>query len=196
MTKDELRNLIGRYADVEFVDQEIFARRPWIFAEDEAYSAWQASVATELALGPKSIRIVGSAATGFSLSPLKPGRPFRTAPDAFGRTSDIDIALIDPNLFAEAWNTIVSFDRVRGLGKMGEDLKKIRVDVYWGLVAQYSVPRNTNPARKFSTAIMVIGRRPPLRGYVVRCRVYRRIEDLRAYHVSSLRQLRAELTPF
>src|SRR5579864_7616044 len=100
MTRDELRLALDSQSDGEFVEREIIdRRRPWIFDADEDHQAWRASVAGELGLGPDSIYIVGSAATGFSLSPLKPGRPFRQLGGADEQTSDIDIALIDSSLF-------------------------------------------------------------------------------------------------
>ena len=141
-----------------------------------------------------SVLIVGSAATGFSLSPLKPGRSFRQLPSASGQTSDIDVALVDTKLFSTAWDTIISLDRSGRLGVRGDAKSKIRLDVYWGLVGQYSVPHNTDAARRIRSAMTVAARVPPLRGYPVRCRVYRRVEDLRSYHTDSLRQLRRELT--
>jgi hypothetical protein len=194
MTRDELRSALDSQTDGDFVEREIIdRRRPWIFDADESHQAWRTSVAGELGLGTDSIYIVGSAATGFSLSPLKPGRPFRPLGGADEQTSDIDIALIDPSLFELAWETIVSFDRRRSLNVREDVRTKIRLDVYWGLVGQHSLPRNTYPARKILTAMIVAGRIPPLRGYEIRCRVYRRIEDLRAYHIASLHQVRREL---
>jgi len=196
MTTDKLRSLLNSRTDAEFVEHEILVRRPWIFDADETYQAWRTSVASELGLGPDNVRIVGSAATGFSLSPLKPGRPFRRLAGADDRTSDIDIALISPNLFVAAWETILSFDRSHRLRVAKEDVGKIRLDVYWGLVGQHSLPRNTDPARKILTAMTVAGRMPPLRGYPIRCRIYRRVEDLRAYHTDSLRHLRRQLAAY
>jgi hypothetical protein len=196
MTRDELRSLLNSQTDSEFVEHEILNRRPWIFDTDEAYRSWRVIVSSELGLGPDHVRIVGSAATGFSLSPLKPGRPFRQLPGVQGQTSDIDIALIDTNLFATAWDIIVSFDRARRLGLSEDARAKVRLDVYWGLVGQYSLPPNTDPARRVRTVRAAAGRMPPLRGYPIRCRVYRRVEDLLAYHTDSLRQLRRELTAY
>ena len=166
---------------------------PWIFDADDRYDAWRRYVAAAIAVDPDAIRIVGSAAIGFSLSPWKPGRPFRRTSSLGTEASDIDIALIDPNLFSAAWDTIVRLDRERRLGGTDESRNSIRVDVYWGLVGQQRVPRNTEAARVLLTAMSVAGRLPPLRGYRIRSRVYRRLEDLRWYHVNSLRLLRAEL---
>src|SRR6266536_3199528 len=99
MTKDDLRALLTAQTDAQIVDREILVSRPWIFDADTSYTTWRSSVAKELSLGPDHVLIVGSAATGFSLSPLKAGRPFRPLPGVDGRTSDIDIALVAPNLF-------------------------------------------------------------------------------------------------
>jgi hypothetical protein len=196
MTRGELRSLLNSRTDGEFVDREILESRPWIFDAAESYQTWRTSVASELGLEPHNVRIVGSAATGFSLSPLKPGRPFRRLEGADAQTSDIDIALIAPSLFVVAWETILYLDRRHRLGKAHEALGKIRLDVYWGLVGQQSLPRNTDPARSILSAMSVAGRMPPLRGYPIRCRIYRRVEDLRAYHTESLRQLRRELAAY
>jgi hypothetical protein len=192
MTRDELRRLLQGRIDREFVDNEILDRRPWIFETDAAYLAWQRSVADALTTTPANIKIVGSAATGFSLSPLKPGRPFRRAPNTSG-TSDVDIAVLHSGLFEAAWNAVVAHDRERRLGGTKESRSKIRLDVYWGLVAQPTIPQGTDAARQLLTAMAAANRSVPIRGHPVRCRVYRRLEDLRAYHINSLHQLRVEL---
>jgi hypothetical protein len=193
MTPAELKGILANQPAHEFVEREILTRCPWIFDAEQDYQAWLGAVAAELAADPRSIRIVGSAATGYSLSPLKPGRPFRRLSSLGTRSSDIDVAFLDADLFREAWDTIVLFDRQRRLGVALDIRTKIRLDVYWGAIGQHSLPRNTDTARRFLTALSILSRRPPLRGYQVRCRVYRRIDDLRAYHIDSLRQLRVQL---
>jgi hypothetical protein len=193
MTRQELRRLLSAQSETEFTDGQLLGRCPWIFDASETYDAWRSSVAETLSIEPGSIRIVGSAATGFSLSPQKPGRPFRRTSSLNTVASDIDIALIHPNLFAMAWDTIIRFDREHKLGGTEERRNTIRVNVYWGLVGQRTLPRNTEPARMLLTAMSVAGRLPPLRGYRIQSRIYRRMEDLRAYHISSLRQLRLVL---
>jgi hypothetical protein len=192
MTKDELKQLLASRDNDEFIDAELLNRRPWIFGADAEHNSWCTSVADVLEIEKDHIHIVGSAATGFSLSPLKPGRPFRKL-GSHARASDIDLAITSKELFEEAWNTIVSLDRRLSLGIAKEEREKMRTDVYWGLVAQRSLPANTVSARRLLTAVSVATKTPPIRGHVIRCRVYRRKDDLKAYHVSSLRQLRAEL---
>jgi hypothetical protein len=192
MTKDELKELLESQTNEEFVEREFFSRRPWIFPTDEEHSRWGAAIAGVLNVEVQDVRVVGSAATGYSLSPLKAGRSFRRQ-GSIGIASDIDVALMSDVLFEEAWNTILILDRRHGLRMSTEERTKIRVDVYWGVVAQRSLPANSDPARRVLTAMSVATRVPPIRGHIVRCRIYRRAEDLRAYHVDSLRKLRAQL---
>src|SRR5262249_53119853 len=131
MTTEELIALLDAQTESEFIERQLLSRRPWIFDADDSYYTWRSSVAATLKIGPDKIRIVGSAATCFSLSPLKPGRTFRRTSTLDLPASDIDIAFIDPNLFAAAWDTIVLLDRTYRLSSAYETRSKIRVDIYW-----------------------------------------------------------------
>lgn len=193
MTPKELLALLDAQPAHEFIDGQLLGRRPWIFDADERYNAWRRGISHTLGIDAGAILIVGSAATGYSLSPLKPGRPFRPASILGQAQSDIDIALIDPNLFTAVWDEIVMRDRRFHLGGTDDTRDRIRFEIYHGLVGQQNIPRNTEPARILLSAMSDAGRSPPLRGHRIRTRVYRRLEDLRAYHLSSLRQLRARL---
>jgi len=195
MTVEELAALLASHTDAEFVDAQLPDRRPWIFNGDAQYEGWRSRVSDALGVQEQDLIIVGSAATGYSLSPLKPGRPFRHAVAPSGSASDIDIAIIDSDLFIMAWNEILRRDRMRTLGGTEDSRDKIRFDIYHGGIGQQTLPRNTEPARAVRSAMAIAGRSPPLRGYQLRSRVYRRMEDLRSYHISSLRQLRAQLAP-
>jgi hypothetical protein len=192
MTRDELKELLGGRDNGDFVDAEILDRRPWIFGANDEHASWCASVAAALEIEKDHIFVVGSAATGYSLSPYKPGRPFRQLTSG-ADASDIDLAITNEALFEEAWNTIIAFDRRMSLGMAHDERTKMRTDVYWGLVAQRSLPMNTDSARRILTAVAAATSVPPIRGHKVKCRIYRRKNDLRAYHLQSLRQLRAEL---
>lgn len=103
-----------------FVEENLLARVPWIFQGDATlFNAWRAAAAREVHIARENVFLVGSAATGFSLSPSKPGKDFRRAVSgASYRPSDLDIAIVDSTFFQEAWNTIVRFDRGRGLGSI------------------------------------------------------------------------------
>jgi len=194
MTLAELQIFLGSRSNEEVIDRDLFGRRPWLFPSDETFARWRASLASALDILAADVVIVGSAATGFSLSPLKPGRPFRSEGALESERSDVDIAFVSPNLFLAAWNEIIYYDRTRRLGWDYETRVRVRQDVYWGLVSDSRFPRNTDAARMMSGVKAIARRDQPVRGHEVRCRVYRRHQDLRAYHIASLRDLRSALS--
>jgi hypothetical protein len=193
MTPEELQIHFGTRTNQEIIQSELLERVPWIFESSEPFHAWRNQVSTELNMSATSILIVGSAATGFSLSPHKPGRAFRRPNDPSGRPSDIDVALVDAALFTDAWNAVVRYDRTWQRLGTDEEEEKLRRDVYWGAISAKAVPRNTDPARTLLRLAAASGASASLRGYPVRSRVYRRFEDLREYHLQSIRTLRRTL---
>jgi hypothetical protein len=182
-----------------FVEEQLLGAVPWIFGADgEAFSDWRREVAKAARIDQGAVYLVGSAATGYSLSPKKPGREF--VPVGGGhRPSDIDIAVVDPALFERTWNTIVSYDRkrslLRALGEGGgqyefrDRLGRIRLQVYWGTIASSHTLPGTPEAQRLRSLFAATTRRAPFQGHVVRARVYRRRRDLVAYHMQSLEQL-------
>jgi hypothetical protein len=185
-----LHSLLKSHSDVEIVDQVLLRQTPWLFASATDFLQWRRLVAAGFAVKIDSVFVVGSAATGFSLSPYKPGHPFRVSTDDLGSPSDVDLAIVSPALFVSAWDAIVSHDRTRQLRWSFEDHRRVRQNIYWGLVSSDRVPRNTDPSRRMLGALAAAARERPVRGHVLKCRVYRRADDLRAYHIDSLRALR------
>jgi hypothetical protein len=194
MTPSELHTFLGTRSNEDIVDKDILGRRPWLFETDTAFTDWREVVAAVLSIALTDVWIVGSAATGFSLSPLKPGRGFRSGNETGAARSDVDIAFVSNKLFTSAWDTITDYDRGFRLWGDNDSKAQLRRDIYWGLVSDSQVPRNTDAARAINRARAIAGRERPIRGHEVRCRVYRRQDDLRAYHIASLRGLRRALS--
>jgi hypothetical protein len=193
MDRDELKRLLDRSDDESFVQERLLGATPWIFHERHAtYETWRTELGRVSGLPGKLLFIVGSAAVGYSLSPLKPGRPFR-ALAVLGDASDIDLAAVSAELFLSAWDTIVAQDQRRVLRLTRDDVQRMRQDIYWGYILDRHLPANTEPSRAIRRIIAEVGRTPPFRGHRVRVRVYRRLTDLKAYHVYSLRSLRRTL---
>lgn len=176
-----------------FLDARLFVALPWIFGDEAAsFDAWRAAAAKTAGLSPESFVMVGSAAVGYSLSPRKPGRPFRPA-RGDERPSDIDIAIVAPELFTTAWDMLVYSDRRRTLRRPWEDREKLRRDVYWGTISDFNVLPGTDAARMLRLIGAATSRQPRLLGHPPRIRIYRRREDLREYHENSLRDLVRQL---
>lgn len=194
MTREDLKQLLASHSDEAFLRQYLFDSAPWIMQRDASvFESWRAGVLSEIQLPDASLHIVGSAATGFSLSPYKPGREFRPLRPDFADASDIDLALVSSGLFTQCWESLLHHDRRRALRLTSDGIDRMRQDVYFGFVNDKILPKNTPAARATQSVAIAAGRKPPLRGHRVSIRVYRRFEDLEGYHRSSLRSLRAEL---
>jgi hypothetical protein len=70
--------------------------------DDESYYGLKAAVAEQFHIHPNEIIVVGSTKLGFSIAPMKRYR-------AFGETSDIDVAIISPQLFDHVWHEVLQY---------------------------------------------------------------------------------------
>tara|TARA_B100000965_G_scaffold403654_1_gene432357 strand:+ start:814 stop:1371 length:558 start_codon:yes stop_codon:yes gene_type:complete len=181
---------LGDRSDAEVVD-ELIASTPWVLRDlSVSFQDWKERV-LEQDVASIDIVIVGSGAVGFSMSPLKLGRPFRES--SRNRPSDIDLALVAPDLFAECWECFREFERRRRLRMDYADKRRMREHVYFGHVTDKTLPRDTSPSRSILQIRSAAGRQTELRGHPVNIRVYRNRTDLRDYQLQSLRSLRRAL---
>lgn len=192
MNWQEVQTQLAKRAYREIADQAVINRRPWIFETDTDYTVWKKFIGDVLGEATVEIKIVGSAATGFSLHPEKAGRPFR-ALNGPQKSSDIDIALISGELFGAAWDAVIESDRQVSFGG-SEEPQRMRRNIYNGFLASHWVPQRTSPAQWLLRIQAAIGRAPPFRGYPLRFRAYRRLVDVHAYHTLSLQQLHSAIS--
>lgn len=112
MTNDEvIRNDLLTMDTYEFYLKHIVKSRNWYFSDylcvpqDEIIDRmdfFKEIVSSNLKINFHSLQMVGSAKTGYSLSPKKVLRPFHNE-DTKSESSDIDIAIISERLFSEFW---------------------------------------------------------------------------------------------
>ncbi|KXK01436.1 MAG: hypothetical protein UZ17_ACD001001659 [Acidobacteria bacterium OLB17] len=159
---------------------------PWLFHRKKVdFGEWAKAVLTDNGIAqPASLKLLGSAATGFSLAPEKAGAPFRdVAPGV--HASDLDLAIVSEAMYLRVWNDLVSEDSVLGARNRSDT---IRVRVYWGRIDQAALPRSQRAnIRKIVDSVQ---RHAICRGHEASIRLYRRHEDLLAYSKWCLRQLR------
>ena len=199
MDSADLLGLLDAASTVgHFVEGRLLSRVPWIFETAELFAGWRNDVGAAARVRPEDIYIVGSAATGFSLSPTKPGRPFQRLSPGTSRASDIDVALVGRRLFDEAWEQLLAEDRHGRLGRQlpsrgdiskWQQLSKLRTDVYWGTISHGHTIAGSRTGQRIRLTLAAVTRRAPLAGYYARIRIYRRRSDLVAYHEQSLRRL-------
>lgn len=182
----------------QWVETEVFRPVPWIFKGDAGlFEEWQQRIAAIADLDSNKVFLVGSASTGYSLSPYNPGRDFRKSGIRGMRPSDIDMAIVDERMFVDLWEVMLSLDRrfrlLQVLGQpgdlRGDELERTRRNVYWGTISHNCAPLGTHASRQFLQLFAATSRQKPFLGHSPKARVYRRQEDLLAYHEQSVKKL-------
>jgi len=114
------------------VGRAVLFRLPFTFESKKQYLTWRDRLAADLDLDGNDIHLVGSAATGRSLSARK---QFKT----FDKRSDVDIAVVSPAHFDRAWTWFrrTNVDLLSGLDERGRELfhKHRSHYIYDGIVA-------------------------------------------------------------
>ena len=115
---DILKEDLLKLEPKEFYLKHIVKSHNWYFSEYlhipskeivDKMDFFKEIVSTRLKINFHSMQIVGSAKTGYSLSPNKVLQPFRDAPE--GRDlSDIDIAIISEMLYSKFWMLLRKVD--------------------------------------------------------------------------------------
>lgn len=100
---DRLKNSTGLEPLKALVSEQVLGFDPVAFESDmELFDRVRAHLAGELSVGAETVRLVGSGATGFSLAP-------RNYPRAFHPQSDLDFAIVSPELFDSVWNILLTW---------------------------------------------------------------------------------------
>lgn len=189
---------------VEAVTQDLLSEdSPYVFRESaHGYSVLRDHLSKSLSIEADSVRIIGSALTGFSLSP-------DNYPRAFGDTSDIDVLIVSERLFDFAWSTILKWHYPRRGHHLDvidrEWMVQRRRDVYWGWFVPDKIrypglsrPTTLNPLRDLSTnwfeAFKGLGVHAELSNRDVNGRLYRTWDHATLYHANGLSQIKSRLT--
>jgi len=192
MEGDRERVLQYLSKDASLLAAGLVDRNPWLCNQlDVDLATWSRPILEGQGLKKATLRIMGSAATGFSLAPEKAGRPFRTI-SGMDRPSDLDFAIVDEKFFTGCWNEMVGSER-HGGGPCHPN-RDYKMHVYWGRIDDYYIPYRTRPKIVLRQLLGEIGRSPEFRGYPASIRIYRRREDLLECVLSGIRFLRRKLT--
>jgi hypothetical protein len=154
-----------------------------------------------LGIDRSSARVVGSGRIGFSLNPANFPRPF-------GRASDLDVVVVNDDLFDRVWHTMLTWNYPRRYRLYGQERhwqKKRQDDLYWGWFRPEKIryegltlPEKLKPLRDLSAqwfeAFQSLSTYPALAARVVKGRLYRTEQHAISYHIDGLRKLRDQLS--
>lgn len=171
---------------------------PYAFRADPlAESLLKKHLCGELKLDPANIRVVGSARTGFSLNP-------HTFPRSFGPASDLDIIVVDQQLFDMVWRTMLEWNYPRRVALPTDERKWRNArqnDLYWGWFRPdrlrydgLQFPEVLTPLRdlsaKWFNAFRSLSTLNEFSDRDAAGRLYRSWTHALLYHLDGLRQLR------
>ena len=193
MVPDAFKKTLLERGERYTLETIILNSKPIIFGARVDYENWRSALASAAKISRGKLLLVGSGVTGFSLAPAKFGRAFSKYPTATRRASDLDVVLIDYNLFHECWAATVFEDRRFRLRLFGEEKAKLMQDVYYGFISEKVTPPSSKISQRMISVRSICGRMPASTGLRVNMRIYHREDDFIGYQIASLRALKRML---
>jgi hypothetical protein len=185
--RDEFRPLLAREPLARLVSTHVLSGLPFVFAQrPEYYDLLLEGLERALGISRTALTVVGSARVGFSLSPDSFGEPF-------SEFSDIDVVVISPERFDDAWKRLLQWhypvrDMLRGIDR--KETAVHQSDIYWGQLRPHRLRCLPDVAREWFDAFQRLSRIPVLSDRKVVGRLYRTWEHARLYHLNTLRLLK------
>lgn len=193
-----------RRETADVVAKKLFEERnAFVFRNEvEKYSVLRSRIAEPLSVTPESVRIIGSALTGFSLSPDNFGR-------AFSDASDVDVVVVSETLFDSAWSTILRWHYPRRGGHLDavdkDWMSQRRREIYWGWFVPTQIrypnllsrPKVLTPLRDLSRlwfdTFNGLGNYSEFADRKINGRLYRTWGHVHLYHANGLNQIKYAL---
>jgi len=187
-TSEEFVELLERTDLLQVVDNHVFAGVPFAFRDNaDHYTLLIQHVTAGLSIPQDQITLVGSGRLGFSLAPGTYGRPFSAA-------SDLDLVVVSPNLFDEAWIDLITWRR--GYTRLPAWVRSWHQDhqrhVYYGRIWPHKLPGIVGLYGRWLEVFRSVSRYPELAVHEVNGLLYRTWEHARHYHAYGLRLILRE----
>jgi hypothetical protein len=187
MSRELLIQALKSKTPQAFIEHYLYDRIPNIFGGDrQSFINWRRTLSEKIEVDQACITIVGSAATGISLSPYKNFK-------AFDNRSDIDVAVVSPHHFSLGWRYL----RMNGLRRLRVDQRtRIAWDehvnkyIYWGTIATDKLLGVLPYGKAWLSATSALSLIDPTVGRDIKLRVYSDYDSLRAYQLQGIRTLR------
>lgn len=202
-TVDQFRQQLFEQPFEALVENYVFQGVPFIFRDNpQLQSVMRNHLGSALSISEDNIVIVGSAKIGFSLNPENFPRPFSDR-------SDIDVLVIDKDLYDSIWITILQWHYPRkGSNLGGTDggwARARRKDLYWGSIMPgriryegLSLPDALKPLRDISTmwfdAYQSLSLKSEFSSREVSGKLYRTWKHAMLYHTNSLRIIKRRIS--
>ncbi len=187
--------LIGRLAGEDYrplVDAYILRGTPYVFKESPVrYDTLRHELSRYLDVRETNLVLVGSARTGFSLSPDNFGRPFRD-------DSDLDMAVVSARLFDSVWLDLLHLTPRRRAALTDQVEKYVQEHrtyrIFYGRAEPHRLVGAATLTGKWFKAFRSVGRIPELSRHQIHGMLFRTWEHAKLYYIYGLRQVTAQLS--
>jgi hypothetical protein len=203
MNADDFRQLLAESTDAKLLGPCLTDPLvPFCFDPDPPrWNTFRSELRDDLSLDAiDDIAVVGSGRFGFS---LKPGANLK----AFSERSDVDVVIVNANLFDELWHGLLraAYPRPPILNKLGGWLGQCQKTLYTGWLIPLDIHLDSrivgersravlNLRFKWFSALKAASRHVGRRHEDVKGRLYRTWEHAELYHLHSLSVLRHSIT--
>ena len=190
MNKDDIELAIDDFKSdfqnhsYEFLTSKwVLEKIPYIFNNNsEDYINAKLNLSSLINVDSCSIIFVGSASTGFSLSPNKNFKKFNDR-------SDIDIAIISHYYFDVAWHALRNIEDYKEMPEVAESIRLHRQRyIYYGTIATDKILGLMPFGKEWLAAIENLKTFPVFENRDINFRLYRDHESLRAYHINNFKR--------
>ena len=203
MEIESLKEDLQKLSEKDFFMKHIVKSHNWYLTEYlktpitdlvERLDKMKEIVSQSFNIGFHSLQIVGSAKTGFSLSPKKILKPFHEETDA-SPSSDIDIALISDYWYSYLWNRIRKLPEIY-YKENSQLFSKITYSVFKGFIDAKDICKLPILRKEWSSHAGLANRQ--LQDnldfvHPITYRVYRSWEDLEDYQLYSIKKAKQQM---
>lgn len=182
-TIDSFKADLNNYSYEFLTSKWVLEKIPYIFDNNaDDYINAKLKLSSLINVDSCSIIFVGSASTGFSLSPNKNFKKFNDK-------SDIDIAIISHYYFDVAWHTLRNIDAYKEMPDVAESIKLHQHRyIYYGTIATDKILGIMPFGKAWLVAIESLKTYPVFENRDINFRLYRDHESLRAYHINNFKR--------
>ena len=149
-------------------------------------------VSKNFEIGFHSLQIVGSAKTGFSLSPYKILTPFHEA-NKDEKSSDIDIAIVSNAWYSRLWDNV---REIRQLYYTSELYNRFTSSIFKGFINEKDICCLSSLRKKWQEKVAPVNQELQDKlafVHPITYRIYRSWEDLEDYQINSIKRAQQKI---
>ncbi|OWU98666.1 hypothetical protein [Fibrobacter sp. UWR2] len=181
----------------EFYIKHILKSRNWYFSQYRNFKddvlidkidEFKEIISKNFNVSFHSVKMVGSAKVGFSLSPDKGLKEFHDG-NSTEKASDIDVAIVSDRLYNEYWDFFRRENNVNYYFPLARTFWQVSSSIYKGFINSWNIREIDNMRKKWDAIVDPTNRALRERLFIrheINYRLYRNWDDLREYQLNGI----------